>query len=52
MFLNNIKLFCKLGHVTLYIEENNSSDEEESDGPRDVLFMALIQDDNASEEKY
>ena len=36
----------------LYIKENNSLDEEESEIPRDVLFMALIQDENASEGKY
>ena len=36
----------------MYIEENSASDDEESDNPRDILFMALIQYENTSEGKY
>ena len=36
----------------MYTEENSASDEEENDdSPRDVFFMALIQDDNPTEGK-
>ena len=31
----------------MYTKELNASDEEESDNPRDVLFLALTQDENA-----